>query len=64
MGAIIKNGRSRQNEKGIRESPARIALKKDYHDIAVNEICPLAGKTKMTFYQCSTFAAIRAIEAS
>ena len=24
--------------------------KKNYHDITVNEICSLAGKTKMTFY--------------
>ena len=24
--------------------------KKNYHDIAVNEICSSAGKTKMTFY--------------
>ena len=28
----------------------RLLLKKNYHDITVNEICSLVGKTKMTFY--------------
>ena len=28
----------------------KLLLKKNYHDITVNEICSLAGKTKMTFY--------------
>ena len=28
----------------------RLLLKKNYHDITVNEICSLANKTKMTFY--------------
>ena len=27
-----------------------LLLKKNYHDITVNEICSSAGKTKMTFY--------------
>ena len=28
----------------------KLLEKKNYHDITVNEICSLAGKTKMTFY--------------
>ena len=28
----------------------RLLSKKNYHDITVNEICSLVGKTKMTFY--------------
>ena len=27
-----------------------LLLKKNYHDITIDEICSLAGKTKMTFY--------------
>ena len=28
----------------------KLLSKKNYHDITINEICLLAGKTKMTFY--------------
>ena len=28
----------------------KLLEKKNYHDITINEICALAGKTKMTFY--------------
>ena len=37
-------------KKGFEKALFGLLLKKNYHDITVNEICSLAGKTKMTFY--------------
>ena len=39
-----------KTKKEFEKALPRLLLKKNYHDITVNEICSLAGKTKMTFY--------------
>ena len=39
-----------KTKKEFEKSLLRLLLKKNYHDITVNEICSLANKTKMTFY--------------
>ena len=39
-----------KTKKEFEKALLRLLLKKNYHDITVNEICSLAGKTKMTFY--------------
>ena len=39
-----------KTKRGFEKALLRLLLKKNYHDITVNEICSLAGKTKMTFY--------------
>ena len=36
-----KNGKSRQNKREFEKALLRLLLQKDYHDIAVNEVCPL-----------------------
>ena len=39
-----------KTKKEFEKALLRLLLKKNYHDITVNEICSLANKTKMTFY--------------
>ncbi|MBR0439554.1 MAG: TetR/AcrR family transcriptional regulator [Bacilli bacterium] len=39
-----------KTKKEFEKALLRLLLKKNYHDISINEICSLAGKTKMTFY--------------
>ena len=39
-----------KTKKEFEKALFRLLLKKNYHDITVNEICSLAGMTKMTFY--------------
>ena len=39
-----------KTKKEFEKTLLRLLLKKNYHDITVNEICSLVGKTKMTFY--------------
>ena len=39
-----------KTKKEFEKALLRLLLKKNYHDITVNEICSLVGKTKMTFY--------------
>lgn len=39
-----------KTKKEFEKSLFKLLLKKNYHDITVNEICSLANKTKMTFY--------------
>ena len=39
-----------KTKKEFEKSLFKLLSKKNYHDITVNEICSLAGKTKMTFY--------------
>lgn len=39
-----------KTKKEFEKALLRLLLKKNYHDITVNEICSLAEKTKMTFY--------------
>ena len=39
-----------KTKKEFEKALFRLLLKKNYHDITVNEICSLANKTKMTFY--------------
>lgn len=39
-----------KTKKEFEKALLRLLLKKNYHNITVNEICSLAGKTKMTFY--------------
>lgn len=39
-----------KTKKEFEKALLRLLLKKNYHDITVNEICYLANKTKMTFY--------------
>lgn len=40
-----------KTKKEFEKALLRLLLKKNYHDISINEICSLAGKTKMTFYR-------------
>lgn len=40
-----------KTKKEFEKALLKLLLKKNYHDISVNEICSLAGKTKMTFYR-------------
>ena len=39
-----------KTKKEFEKALLRLLLKKNYHDITVNEICSLVNKTKMTFY--------------
>ena len=39
-----------KTKKEFEKALLRLLLKKNYHNITVNEICSLARKTKMTFY--------------
>ncbi len=39
-----------KTKKEFEKALLRLLSKRNYHDITVNEICSLAGKTKMTFY--------------
>ena len=39
-----------KTKKEFEKALLRLLLKKNYHDITINEICSLVGKTKMTFY--------------
>ena len=39
-----------KTKKEFEKALLRLLLKKNYHDITVDEICSLANKTKMTFY--------------
>ena len=39
-----------KTKKEFEKALFKLLEKKNYHDITVNEICALAGKTKMTFY--------------
>ena len=40
-----------KTKKEFEKAFLRLLLKKNYHDITLNEICSLTGKTKMTFYR-------------
>ena len=40
-----------KTKKEFEKALLRLLLKRNYHDISINEICSLAGKTKMTFYR-------------
>ena len=42
--------RIEKTKKEFEKALFKLLEKKNYHDITVNEICELAGKTKMTFY--------------
>lgn len=39
-----------KTKKEFEKALFRLLLKENYHDITVNKICSLVGKTKMTFY--------------
>ena len=39
-----------KTKKEFEKALLKLLLKKNYHDITINEICSLAEKTKMTFY--------------
>lgn len=43
-------GKQDKTKKEFEKALLRLLIKKNYHDITVNEICSLTGKTKMTFY--------------
>ena len=47
---IIKMRKTDTTKKRFEKALFGLLLKKNYHDITVNEICSSAGKTKMTFY--------------
>ena len=47
---ITKMRNTNKTKKEFEKALLRLLLKKNYHDITVNEICSLANKTKMTFY--------------
>lgn len=47
---MIKMRKTDKTKREFEKALLRLLLKKNYHDITVNEICSLAGKTKMTFY--------------
>lgn len=46
----MKMRKTDKTKKEFEKALLGLLSKKNYHDIAVNEICSLAGKTKMTFY--------------
>ena len=47
---ITKMRNADKTKKEFEKALLRLLSKKNYHDITVNEICSLTGKTKMTFY--------------
>lgn len=47
---MIKMRKTDKTKREFEKALLRLLLKKNYHDITVNEICSLVGKTKMTFY--------------